>query len=198
MGRRRATLALLLLFSGHAASFAPTTRPRWSHRRPAIRVRVVDDSSVEEQVVVDGSLVELLVAEAEATALEVAELEAICARGVCAVPEVACDESDPMCTVEPGLTLEYLWPRLLLAFASILYGELVPPTPPLLPPLHDQCHHRAPPRPPPHTHTPPPPPHARTTTTRTHARTHHHHHHHHHPAPLPPLTQAPISRWATS
>ena len=65
--------------------------------------------------------------------------DVICARGVCVVPDEAvapevCELNDDG-TVEcipnpeapqPGLSFEYLWPRGLLLFSSVLYGTNFP------------------------------------------------------------------------
>lgn len=67
------------------------------------------------------------------------DVDVVCARGVCVLPEedvvpelctsdddgtVAClpNESAP----QPGLSFEYLWPRGLLLFSSVLYGTNFP------------------------------------------------------------------------
>ena len=67
------------------------------------------------------------------------EVDMVCARGVCVLPDA--DVAPELCTIEldgsvtcvsneaaptPGLSVEYLWPRALLLFSSVLYGTNFP------------------------------------------------------------------------
>lgn len=122
---------------GHASlslSAAPMLRPQRSTilMQPCVQQRSAQLWMQEPAVVALEDEVDA-VRVAPSTSAE----DLICARGVCVLPEVAAEvceldeagnahcEANPDAP-QPGLNFEYLWPRGLLLFSSVLYGTNFP------------------------------------------------------------------------